>query len=240
MVQIRTGQPLSIDAKTHGIVGSLEEYQRAVHLFAPLNIPADIIGRIATDHENNTEVLGPSNDLEDIISAYKLNSLIFCSADLSSEKIIGWMTALGDRIEFKMLPEESSGIIGSNSKDLQGELYTVELQYDIRQAENRRAKMLLDRLIGLILFFFLLPLLPFSSRMRGIWRHSLAVIVGKKTWISYVQPADTELPELKEGLWSPMPPNRSLSGDVKILNFQYARDYRWTRDLELILKNIFA
>ena len=150
------------------------------------------------------------------------------------------MTDLGDRIEFKMLPEKSSGIVGSNSKDLQGELYTVELQYDIRQPENRRAKMFLDRISAFLFLILLLPFLPFSQKLRKIWGHCPAVLLGRKTWITYADPADASLPKLKNGLWSPLVPNRPLSGDIKILNFQYARDYRWTRDLELIIKNTLA
>jgi len=226
--------------KRMAIVGSSEEFDRALKLFQPLNIPVDILGRIAPLNEKGSEALGRSNDLEDIVSAYKLNSLIFCSADLSSEKIMRWMTELGDRIEFKMLPEKSSGIIGSNSKDLQGELYTVELQYNIRQAENRRAKMFLDLVSSFLLFVLLLPFLPFSGKLRKIWWHCPQVLLGKKTWITYAKPADPSLPKLKEGLWNPLVPNRRLSGDIKILNFQYARDYRWTSDLELIIKNILA
>lgn len=226
--------------KRMAIVGSSDEFDRALKLFKPLNIPAEILGRISPGEEKSTEALGQSNDLKDIISAYKLNSLIFCSADLSSEKIMQWMTDLGDRIEFKMLPEKSSGIIGSHSKDLQGELYTVELQYDIRQPENRRAKMFLDRISAFLFLILLIPLLPFSQRLRKIWGHCPAVLLGRNTWITYAHPADTSLPKLKDGLWSPLVPNRRLSGDIKILNFQYARDYRWTRDLELIIKNIWA
>jgi hypothetical protein len=226
--------------KRMAIVGSTEEYRRAVDLFEPLNIQADILGRIGIGEKEEKEVLGLSNDLEDIISAYKLNSLIFCSADLSSEQIMAWMTNLGDRLEFKMLPEESSGIIGSNSKDLQGELYTVELQYDIRQPENRRAKLFLDLISAILLITFLLPFLPFSGKWRCIWQHSISVLAGRKTWIAYARPADGQLPELKEGLWSPATPNRNLSKDVKIITFHYARDYRWTRDLELILKNLIT
>ena len=45
--------------KRMGIVGSPEEFERALELFKPLNIPAEILGRISPGEEKSTEALGP-------------------------------------------------------------------------------------------------------------------------------------------------------------------------------------
>ncbi|MCB0574476.1 MAG: hypothetical protein KDC61_07910, partial [Saprospiraceae bacterium] len=64
--------------------------------------------------------------------------LIFCSKDMLAQDILSWMTRLGPSISYKIVPEESLSIIGSSSKDEPGELYTINIRYNIAQPGQRR------------------------------------------------------------------------------------------------------
>lgn len=219
------------------VIGSQEEYDRLKELIHPLNVDANLLGRISAESDDNYN-LGNLRDLEDIISFRNIDSLIFCSADVSRESMMKWMTQLGKQVEFKMLPEKSSSIIGSASRNLQGELYTIELQYRIQDIENIRAKRVFD-LLSSIAYMFIGIFWLVNNKGRENWLSAYRVFSGKKSWIGYAQPIDESLPKIKEGIWPPHL-SKNQESNTKMINFLYARDYRWYRDLELWIKNIVS
>ena len=58
------------------------------------------------------------------------------------------------------IPEKSISIIGSQSKNHSGELYTIDVAYKINQPINKRNKRLMDIFIS-ILFLFTFPIFIF-------------------------------------------------------------------------------
>jgi len=56
------------------------------------------------------------------------------------EAIQRWMSQLGPGLEYRILPEASSSIIGSHRSDQRGNLYTIDVNMRIDEASNRRAK----------------------------------------------------------------------------------------------------
>ena len=134
-------------------------------------------------------------------------------------------------------------IIGSHSKDLQGELYTIDIQLNIDTPAQRRNKRVLDILISIILIF-LLPLLIFIvNDVIKLIRNIFQVLIAKKTWVGFSEfrPKTEKLPKIKEGVLNPALALSNKPFDEKTihrLNMLYAKDYNIYKDLSILYKNI--
>lgn len=225
------------------IVGSPEEIRRTQDLLHLAQVRKNLIGVI----ELNTPVLSNQNigqlaDLANLASLYRIDELVFCSKDLANQSIINWMERLGPKIAYKILPEDSQTIIGSSSKDESGELYTVDVRFQIATARNQREKRLLDLSWSLFVGIFFPLLFLFKPNTRLFYRNWFAVFLGKKTWVSYELIADEkmDLPRLRSGVLTPLSglswPNADFS-TIRRLNFLYAKDYVWQEDLRILWRN---
>ncbi|MDB4347621.1 glycosyltransferase family 2 protein [Bacteroidia bacterium] len=224
------------------IMAQESEYNRVVQLFEKVGKEGKVIGNISPDHNKEGDLLGSAEQLKDIISIYRINELIFCAKDLPSEKIIKWMSDLSNEdIKYKIVPAESEFIVGSHSKNAQGELFSIDIQMLIGKEENRLKKRLLDFLFGLLLLI-LLPLSLIKPKKIGTKiANAFALIWGSKTLISYVPAPDIKkLPPLKQGLLFPASKVNASSNSATInrVNFLYAKDYTPGIDLELFIKNL--
>jgi hypothetical protein len=172
---------------------------------------------------------------------YKINELIFCSKDISSQDIMYWMNELGPSLDYKIVPEDSLSIIGSSSKNTAGELYTIDIRFRLTEPTNRRNKRLLD--IGLAIWLVLsFPIqLLFIKKPAGLLQNSWQVLIGKKTWVGYIQAKNQleKLPALQQGVLSPLSilSIENLSDrTIQRINLLYAKDYQLQRDLDIIWK----
>jgi len=223
------------------IMAEEDEYQRVIQLFEKVGKEGKVIGNISPNSNKDGERLGSSDQLNDIIDIYRINELIFCAKDLPSQKIIKWMSELSNTdIKYKIVPAESEFIVGSHSKNAQGELFSIDIQMQISKEENRLKKRLLDFLSGVIL----LLLLPLGIVNPSKWGQKLAnaslLIIGKRTLVSYVPQSDTKkLPQLKNGILGPAEKVSAQSDKATVnrVNFLYAKDYTPGIDLELFAKN---
>ena len=225
------------------IVGSPEEIRRTQDLLHLARVRKNLIGAI----ELNTTVFSNQNvgqlaDLSNLVPLYHIDELVFCSKDLANQAIINWMERLGPKIAYKILPEDSQTIIGSSSKDESGELYTVDVRFQIASARNQREKRLLDLswslLVGVL--FPLLFLVKASS--RPLYRDWLSVVLGKKTWVGYqlIAGEKMDLPRLRIGVLTPLSGLTWQNADsttIRRLNFLYAKDYVWQEDLRILWRN---
>jgi len=222
------------------LIGSEEEASRALKLLQQANVRTNLVGRVApTTKEAGT--LGVLNQLDEIVRIYRIEELIFCSRDLPAQAIMKWMSTLGPRMLYKILPEDSLSIIGSHSKNHSGELYTIDVQFAIAQPLLRRNKRLLD--MGLALFFLLL--FPFLMLMvktpLGFLKNILQVFIGQKSWVGYADAALSKelLPKIKQGVLNPvLPLNISQPDEATVhrLNLLYAKDYQLWMDLDIVWK----
>jgi lipopolysaccharide/colanic/teichoic acid biosynthesis glycosyltransferase len=152
------------------------------------------------------------------------------------------MSALQDlRVDYKIAPEDSLSIIGSNSINTAGELYTVNIN-SINRAENKRNKRLLD-LSACLVMILLLPLMVFIvSQPLGLLRNIFLVLVSSRSWVSYTRDEQYDmerLPHIRKGILNPMDAfaKDDISEEIKQrLNFIYARDYSTNTDLNILLK----
>jgi len=227
-------------SKRFAIVGSTEEYNRVVELIKQTNINCEITFLLNTNDKNIVENL--SLRLQQIIEIEKINEVIFCSKDLSSQLIIEQMLQLVNlKVDFKIAPPESLSIIGSNSINTAGDLYIIDTN-SISKPENQRKKRVLD--IGIALFLIIAsPILCFlQEKKSNFFKNCFLVLFGFKTWVGYENNLGTStLPEIKKGVLSPSSiienSNDNQQEKMKI-NLVYAKDYKPERDLTIIFKKI--
>lgn len=227
------------------IVGDKEEAERAHQLLNQLNLGQQIIGYVHTQPfaDRTEKELGQLDDLPQIAEIYKAGEIIFCGKDIPSSEIIHWIITLGSQIDYKIIPDQSISIIGSNSKNTAGDLYTVDIQLNIAQPQYIRSKRLLDIFISLCCLVTLPVSIFFVRNKTGFIKNIFTVLFNRKTWVGYSQNmisgSEVKLPAIKKGVLSPLDiiPQNNLNDFMPArLNFIYARDYRVSTDFEIVLK----
>ncbi len=225
------------------IVGSLEESKRVMGLLHQAQVQKNFIGTVSPDEApGNKKYLSEFNQLDEVVHVYKVDEVIFCSKDLSAQSIMKWMTKLGTGVDYKIVPKESLSIIGSTSKNSAGELYTIDIRFQIADRRNRRNKRLLDILIAIGLII-LSPILIWGSKEKlGFLKNCWKVLVGRLSWVGYADSAAINienLPEIKGGVLSPLDRlkiNSLGEATIKRLNYLYAKDYTSANDFDILWK----
>jgi len=230
------------------IVGLEEEALRVSHLLKETQARPEIIGFVTPSPdvplgEVNPYFIGNIDQIDEIAAIHNLDEIVFCSKDLSSTRIIRIMTRLiGSSVDFKIAPPESLSVIGSNSINTSGDLYTIHFN-SIGKESNRRNKRLFDVLSSLLLLitfplWFLLVKGHFNSVGNTLW-----VLLGFRTWVGYLSAEhreQPELPRLKKGILNPGShlAQETLSPDrINEINVVYSKDYRILNDLLIIARN---
>lgn len=227
------------------IVGNEKESKRVQNLMHESGVPHQFVGFVGTEQVFNDEsnYLGNLAQLEEIIEIYNISEIVFCAKDIPSETIIKIMGETKiEGINYKIVPEESLYIIGSNSKNTNGELYTIEIKYQINNPAEQLNKKIID-LISSIIILVLLPLSfvfirnPFKAIKNAVW-----VLLGRMTWVAYIPQGQKDgLPNLRPGILSPADMRKNEAGlslSPDRLNFFYAKDYKAEIDIQILLKNI--
>jgi GT2 family glycosyltransferase len=224
------------------IVGDKEESERLQKLLYDVQVQKKWIGTVSPNASlfNAQQNIGSFEEIKKWTTIYKVNELIFCANTLSSVQIIQTMEQLGNGIAYRILPEGMSSIIGSSSKNTQGELYTNETRYEITTSMNRRNKRVLDILValfGLLCF----PLLAFIVPKPFSFLINICLVLSKKrTWVGYIPSAsNVELPHILPSILSPASAfdvEIKDSATLKRLNFMYAKEYQPSHDLEILWK----
>ena len=170
---------------------------------------------------------------------YKVEELIFCSSDISSTSITGYMTRLGNALEYKIVPKESSSIIGSSSKNSSGEVYTVDIRFNIDAPIHRRNKRLFDIVFSGLLLILAPILMLFQESPFKMIQNCLSVLFGKKTWVGYTDIKNDAFPKIKRSVLNnaDVLPVLELDKETKYrLDFLYAKDYEIEDDINIMLK----
>jgi len=226
------------------IVGERSEAKRVWELLHNSYGNPGFIGLISVTprEQKNDGFIGTLEQIKEIIRVYRIDEVIFCSKSMSHQAIIDQMSALQDlKVDYKIAPEDSLSIIGSNSINTAGDLYTVNINA-ITNHENRRSKRLFDLAASLVIFMLLPVLIFLVSKPLGLLRNILMVIFTKRTWVGYIsdEPSEKErLPHIRTGILNPLDAfgDEKISEEIKQrLNFIYARDYSTNTDLNILLK----
>lgn len=223
------------------VIGDTDEAHRVHDLLKKSYVVPDFIGLVSPD-ENITQdddFIGSVSQVVDIIRIYDIDEVIFCSKSISHQRIIDKMTEWQiTKVDYKIAPEDSLSIIGSNSIHTRGDLYTVNINA-VDKVANRRNKRLLDIFMSL-LFITISPVAIFIVRKPlGFIQNIFKVFYGKRTWVGYYSTNQKtyQLPKLKKGVLSPIDSLKFTPNDDAVitqLNILYARDYNPWKDLNII------
>ena len=235
------------DKRRIAVIGQGEEAARVAALVRIVNRKCDFIGIVRSDDsqeemqaENNFQQLGQISQLQDIISIYHINEVVFCSKNISADNIISLMTQLQEcQVEYKIAPEESDSIIGSNNINTYDEIYGVQVN-SISKAGNRRKKRAFDLITSIFLLLFLCIDIWFVRNKVQFIRNIFAVMAGKKSWVG-CQPLEGEEPlsELRPGVLYPSDAFTFSQADPNIIhkvNVMYMQDYSLLTDINIMYR----
>jgi len=226
------------------IIGEKNEAERVSELLKQTIINPGFIGLVSYQtHRNNTNgFIGNLSQIREIIRIYDIDEVIFCARDVPAQEIMDQMSELKDQeVDYKIAPPESLSIIGSNSINTSGDLYVIDINA-ITRIHNRRNKRLLDIMVagGLLLTY---PLLFLAVKNPiGLLRNIFLVALSFRSWVGYSELTESEshrLPKIKKGVLNPFDAFRRkpVPADViSRLNLIYARDYRLSNDINIVLK----
>jgi GT2 family glycosyltransferase len=222
------------------VVANNKESERIEEILHHAEIKSELVGRITIEEESQ-ESIGNIEQLEEVVRVNKIDEIVFGSESLDSEQIMQHMLKFSNQnVDFKIAPPQSFSIIGSNSINTAGELYTVNIE-SIGKPINRFKKRVFDVVAGIVILI-LSPVLIFATK-RGFYNRLLYVIVGKRTWIGYLS-KDTNienLPKLQKSILQL--PFHGLSGtftDVNLskINITYAKNYKVSTDFKILVQNL--
>jgi GT2 family glycosyltransferase len=228
------------------IVGDRHEARRVSDLLQSTSVKPEFTGMISDDEnvQPDSEFLGSIVQIREIIQIYRIDEVIFCSKNISHQSIMDMMTSLqGTGVDYKIAPEDSLSIIGSNSINTSGDLYTININA-ISSTINKRNKRFLD-LTASLLFILTWPLLICIVRKPfGFIRNIFLVLFGRRSWVGYVPEKGAypdHLPNIKRGILNPLDAfNRNtLSPEMQQrLNVVYARDYILRSDVNIMIRGV--
>ena len=145
-----------------------------------------------------------------------------------------------ENVEFKIAPQESLSIIGSNSIDTAGDLYTLDIN-SVNKPSNRRKKRIIDISFSM-LFIALLPVLIFAVKNPFSFIGNIfKVLLGFNTWIVFSINHQPSTINHQAGILSPSDSlkEKNISKEIaERLNKIYAKDYSARNDVNIILKGI--
>tara|TARA_B100000780_G_scaffold230334_1_gene170049 strand:- start:1034 stop:2986 length:1953 start_codon:yes stop_codon:yes gene_type:complete len=225
------------------IIGAETECIRVYNLLKQTDIQTGFIGFIypIEQVEKHDLYVGHINQLEEAVAVYAIDELIFCSKDLSAQEIIAHMSIIDQHdLDFKIAPEESMYVIGSNSINTQGEHYAFELN-SINKPENVRNKRLFDFITSLLLLLFSPILIILNRSFFKLYKNIFSVLIGIKSLVSYHKLANNDaLPKIKSGLLNPVSHITSAYPERTIfkLNMLYAKEYQLKTDFDILLRNL--
>jgi len=238
---IRLGEQ---ETKRTILVGEKQECERVRIILDQIKARVSVIGYLQTQPALCEDIwcLGNISQLNEVIMIYRVDEVIFCSKDIPSVQIIEWMTKIKtSEVDFKIVPDESNYIIGSNSKESLGELYTFEVDLAIAKPESLRSKRLLDIMVsGFLLCTLPIHLILIKCRVQFV-RNIFSTLSGVKTWVGFSDNKTSKnLHPIAEGILTPS--SNLLHSPVdelvaKRLDLLYAKEYKTINDLTIILRN---
>jgi hypothetical protein len=228
------------------VIGSPQETQRVNSILESTSIKPDFIGLVSSETQGEAPegFIGNLSQVPDIIEIYKITEVIFCSKDVPHQVIIDKMVDWhATDVDYKIAPEDSLSIIGSNSINTRGDLYTVDIKA-IDTVANRRNKRLFDVVMSVFSIIFWLPLALVVKQPVQFLKNAVLVLFGRRTWVGYCSPADEsqKLPKIRKGVYNPASyMEKNIEADaLNQMNLLYARDYTVWKDAEVFFRSVAA
>jgi O-antigen biosynthesis protein len=208
-----------------------QSYNNVLAILHKAGVHKDVVGNICMQHLKPND-MGSITDISTLLPIHYISEVIFTYPDASYHTIISTMQHLGTEYNYKLYSQHALSIIGSNSKNTAGDLYTELQHYNIATAMGVRNKRMFDIMASLILIL-LYPIIIFILKNKKVLQQCLLVLLGKYTWCHYKQ-ADNliqQLPRIKQGVYEPlqhMPTNNTTAHQI---NINYAKHYSIALDI---------
>ena len=214
------------DKKSFVIVGNNTECQRVQHILEESLESPTVKGFVHTKENNKLKSLGALHQLKEIVRIHKIDEVIFCAKDISSQEIIGNMLELSQlNCDFKIANPDSISVIGSRSVNTSGDLYQIQLNL-INSEENKQNKRMFDFSLAIVLLFFSPFLAFFQKEPTTFFSNLLNVWSGKYSFVGYneKQKEQIHLTPIKQGI-------------IEVRNnIDYAKNYSILKDFSIILQ----
>lgn len=121
-----------------------------------------------------------------------------------------------------------------------GEIYTVDIRYNIDSSIHRRNKRVFDLAVSIV-FLLLYPILfIFQQDKLRFMKHIFQVLFGRKTWVGYSSQHPIDFPVIKPsilGIADSLEVSDLDTQTLYRLDFLYAKDYEVGEDLTVLLKS---
>jgi GT2 family glycosyltransferase len=219
------------------IVGHADEEKEIKGLIERAGIHKNFIGAVSPTEEKYNYQITSIDKLKPITNLYRAGEIIFSQHHLSFKEIISQISSMGENYDFKIHSFGTDSIIGSNSKNTAGDLYTTEAIYNISSQGAKRNKRVVDILFSLF-FILLSPLLIwFVKDKRSYFKYCILTLEGDRTFVGYDDP---QFPTLRAHIfpvYTPIPNFFIPTENVEHLNWMYAKDYDPWWDVKIILEN---
>ena len=225
------------------LVGSPMENRRVISIINQSNIAYELAGFVANDEgTDHPGYIGNISQIKEIVNINRIEEVIFCAKDITSQMIIRTMLIFSDSdVDFKIASPESLSVIGSNSISTMGELYGV-YSSTLSRKLNKQKKRILDIFVSVVFLVISPVLMILVENPWGFLKNIGMTLAGACTWVGYysTKKIDMELPLLKPGILNPVDVLKydSISEEsADDYNLLYAKDYRISRDVAIILQS---
>ena len=240
LLKLKSYSLSSAKTKRIAIIGEEQEFNRVSALLKQTHANPGFVGFVSAEVNgvHNPSYIGKINQIDEIIKVHKINEIIFCAKDISSQFIINNMlTLVSSGVDFKIAPPESLSIIGSNDVDTAGDLYVIDVN-SISKSNNKRNKRLLDIGISILAIVFSPVFIFIQEKKTNYFLNCFNVLFGFYSWVGYGKVTDKSLPEIKRSVLSPsmLLDKDADNNKIKLVNLRYAKDYSIEKDVVLIWK----
>jgi len=243
LLRVKGYSSIGTKYKRFAIVGSPDEAERVSDIIRQTNRGNYSITKVSPEENFDHSIyVGPKEQLKEIITIYKINELIFCAKNLSSQMIISAMSEVDPGTQCKIAPPESMYIIGSNSIESASDMYMLDVNA-INQVNNKRTKRSIDIIFSLLFIPFIPIIIFFVKNKINFLRNLFQVLFAKKSWVGYAAVNSFpkhSLPHIKQGVLNPADDFKASNDDAfkTKMNIIYAKDYKASTDIRIILKGI--
>jgi GT2 family glycosyltransferase len=189
--------PYDTIPKKAAIVADEKNYEQTAATLQLVHYAPEVAGRISVENTNiqipnskfqipnsksqiPNSTLGNIGDLKQLLYTGGIDEVIFCVNGLTYQEILNNMQLCGGQYDYKIHLQGSQSFVGSNSSHTAGDLYTLDLSYNLNSFAQQRNKRVFD-MVSALLFMLIVPVAVFMVRKPGGYlRNCLAVLAGRK------------------------------------------------------------
>lgn len=232
---VKSVEPSDAETQQVLLIGTAAEEQSIRQLLHAAFLQKNIVGTVSPGNEKEAYQLGVFPHIKQISTLYQVTEIIFAQQTLGFKQIIDTIQQCGPTIDYKIHSIGTDSIIGSNSKNTAGDLYSTEIIYTIDTPESKRNKRFVDIVFALLLIICSPLCMGWVQHPSKYFIQLFSIVRGKKTFVGYT---NEPLPPLKPSLFSVYPhiPNFIIPTDNQAhLNWMYAKNYNAWQDVRIIL-----